>query len=70
LNEWGEVPINRDQSTTILGLFAAGDVTDVKEKQISIAVGQGALAALSAYRYLVENKLTKSKIGIKESWQQ
>jgi alkyl hydroperoxide reductase subunit F len=70
LNEWGEVPINRDQSTTILGLFAAGDVTDVKEKQISIAVGQGALAALSAHRYLVENKLTKSRIGIKESWQQ
>lgn len=69
LNEWGEVPINRDQSTTIQGLFAAGDVTDVREKQISIAVGQGALAALSAYRYLVENKLTNSRIGVKDSWQ-
>ena len=69
LNEWGEVPINRDQSTTVPGLFAAGDVTDVREKQISIAVGQGALAALSAHRYLVENKLTKSKIGAKETWQ-
>jgi alkyl hydroperoxide reductase subunit F len=69
LNEWGEVPINRDQSTTIQGLFAAGDVTDVREKQISIAVGQGALAALSAHRYLVENKLTNSRIGVKESWQ-
>ena len=69
LNEWGEVPINRDQSTTIQGLFAAGDVTDVMEKQISIAVGQGALAALSAYRYLVENKLTNSRVSVKESWQ-
>jgi len=69
LNEWGEVPTNRDQSTTIQGLFAAGDVTDVREKQISIAVGQGALAALSAYRYLVENKLTNSRISVKESWQ-
>ncbi len=69
LNEWGEVPINRDQSTTIQGLFAAGDVTDVREKQISIAVGQGALAALSTYRYLVENKLTNSRISVKESWQ-
>ena len=69
LNEWGEVPINRDQSTTIQGLFAAGDVTDVREKQISIAVGQGALAALSAHRYLVENKLTNSRISVKESWQ-
>ena len=69
LNEWGEVPVDRDQSTRMKGLFAAGDVTDVREKQISIAVGQGALAALTAHRYLVENKLTKSKIGLKESWQ-
>ncbi|MGA2574304.1 MAG: FAD-dependent oxidoreductase [Candidatus Methanomethylicaceae archaeon] len=69
LNEWGEVPVNRDQSTTMNGLFAAGDVTDVREKQISIAVGQGALAALTAHRYLVENKLTKSKIELKETWQ-
>ena len=69
LNDWGEVPINRDHSTSIKGLFAAGDVTDVGEKQISIAVGQGALSALSAHRYLVDNKLTKSGIGPKESWQ-
>jgi alkyl hydroperoxide reductase subunit F len=69
LNEWGEVPVNRDQSTRMKGLFAAGDVTDVREKQISIAVGQGAFAALTAHRYLVENKLTMSKIGLKEPWQ-
>jgi alkyl hydroperoxide reductase subunit F len=69
LNEWGEVPVSRDQSTSMEGLFAAGDVTDVREKQISIAVGQGALAALTAHRYLVENKLTKSKIELKEPWQ-
>jgi alkyl hydroperoxide reductase subunit F len=69
LNERGDVPVNRDQSTSIKGLFSAGDVTDVEEKQISIAVGQGALAALSAHRYLVQNRLTKSKIGLRESWQ-
>jgi len=69
LNSRGEVPVNKDQSTTIEGMFAAGDVTDVEEKQISIAVGQGALAALSAHKYLVENKLTKGSIGLKESWQ-
>jgi alkyl hydroperoxide reductase subunit F len=67
LNEWNEVPTDRDQSTKIEGLFAAGDVTDVKEKQISIAVGQGASAALSAHKYLVENRLAKSSIGLKES---
>jgi thioredoxin reductase len=44
------------------GFFAAGDVTDLEEKQISIAVGQGAIAATSAQKYLFENKLTKKKL--------
>jgi len=69
LNKSHEVPVNKDQSTEIEGLFAAGDVTDVEEKQVSIAVGQGALAAISAHKYLVKNRLTKSKISLKESWQ-
>ncbi len=69
LNERGEVPVNRNQLTSVEGLFCAGDATDVEEKQISVAVGQGALAALSAHRYLVEKKLTKSKIGPREPWQ-
>lgn len=69
LNEVGEVPVKKDQSTSVKGLFAAGDVTDVEEKQISIAVGQGALAALTAYKYLVQNKFSKSENSLKESWQ-
>ncbi|HAF94900.1 MAG: hypothetical protein A2X34_03955 [Elusimicrobia bacterium GWC2_51_8] len=69
LNPIGEVPVDREQSTTEKGLFAAGDVTDTKEQQISIAVGQGAMAALSAYKYLADNKLTKTKIAPKEAWQ-
>ncbi|MGD0979209.1 MAG: FAD-dependent oxidoreductase [Candidatus Bathyarchaeia archaeon] len=69
LNERGEVPVGKDQSTTIKGLFAAGDVTDVEEKQISIAVGQGALAALAAHKYLVQNHLTNSTIGPREQWE-
>jgi alkyl hydroperoxide reductase subunit F len=69
LNEAGEVPVNRDQSTSVKGLFAAGDVTDIEEKQISIAVGQGATAALAAHKYLVQNRLITAKTGLKESWQ-
>ena len=34
------------------GLYAAGDVTDVPEKQIIVAAGEGAKAALQAHRYL------------------
>ena len=56
LNATGEVPVNRDQSTAVPGFFAAGDVTDEAEKQIVIAAGAGARAALTAYQYLSANK--------------
>lgn len=39
-------------ATKTAGLFAAGDVTNVKNKQIVIAAGEGAKAALSVYDYL------------------
>lgn len=52
LNQWGEVPINCNCETEIPGLYAAGDVTTVPEKQIVIATGEGAKAALQAHRYL------------------
>ena len=52
LNRYGEVPVNCSCETEIPGLFAAGDVTTVPEKQIVIAAGEGAKAALQAHRYL------------------
>ena len=52
LNKQGEVPINCSGETAIPGLYAAGDVTDVPEKQIVVAAGEGAKAALQAHRYL------------------
>ena len=52
LNKWGEVPINCANETGIPGLYAAGDVTDVPEKQIVVAAGEGAKATLQAHRYL------------------
>ncbi|MFC2045608.1 FAD-dependent oxidoreductase [Chloroflexota bacterium] len=52
LNKSGEVPINCNCETEIPGLYAAGDVTTVPEKQIVIATGEGAKAALQAHRYL------------------
>ncbi len=41
-----------DQSTSAQGIFAAGDITSHPFKQLIIASGQGATAALSAFRYL------------------
>ena len=52
LNEDGEVPVNCSCETEIPGLYAAGDVTTVPEKQIVIAAGEGAKAALQAHKYL------------------
>ena len=52
LNERGEVPVNKNCETGVPGLYAAGDVTDVPEKQIVVACGEGAKAALQAHRYL------------------
>jgi alkyl hydroperoxide reductase subunit F len=52
LNENGEVPVNCSCETEIPGLYAAGDVTTVPEKQIVIAAGEGAKASLQAHRYL------------------
>jgi NADH-dependent peroxiredoxin subunit F len=52
LNERGEVLINCSCETGIPGLYAAGDVTDIPEKQIVVAAGEGAKAALQAHRYL------------------
>jgi alkyl hydroperoxide reductase subunit F len=52
LNDRGEIEVNCANETGIPGLFAAGDVTDVPEKQIVIAAGEGAKATLQAHKYL------------------
>ncbi len=55
-NTLGEIKVNCHNETDVAGIFAAGDVTDVPEKQIIIAAGEGAKATLSAFRYLVQHK--------------
>lgn len=52
LNRLGEIEVNCNNETSVPGLFAAGDVTNVPEKQIVVAAGEGAKAALQAHRYL------------------
>ena len=53
MNDQKEVVIDVNCHTSIAGLFAAGDVTNIKTKQIITASGEGAKAALEAYEYLV-----------------
>ncbi len=55
-NNKGEIKVNSLNETNISGAFAAGDVTDVPEKQIIIAAGEGSKAALSASKYLARSR--------------
>ena len=53
-NKIGEIVINpENNSTAVAGIFAAGDVTNIRQKQIIIAMGEGAKAALGAFEYLI-----------------
>lgn len=55
LTERGEVAIDTHGRTSMDGVFAAGDVTNVPYKQIIISMGAGATAALGAFDYLIRN---------------
>jgi alkyl hydroperoxide reductase subunit F len=46
----------KENLTSVAGIFAAGDVTDVPEKQIIVAAGEGAKAALAVDDYLSKKK--------------
>jgi NADH-dependent peroxiredoxin subunit F len=53
LNPNKEIAIDCNGRTSTPGIFAAGDVTSVRSKQIIIAAGDGAKAALEAFEYLM-----------------
>ncbi len=55
-NEYGEFRVDCRTATPIPGLFAAGDVASGPDKQIIVAAGEGAKAALVAYEYLLFRK--------------
>lgn len=55
-NRWGEIVVNCRCETNVPGLFASGDVTNVPEKQIVVAAGEGCKAALSTFRYLSQRQ--------------
>lgn len=52
LDKFGQIKVNELCHTNVSGIFAAGDVTDVKYKQIVVAQGMGAIAALEAYNFV------------------
>ena len=55
LNWKKEIIVDINGHTSIPGIYAAGDVTSVKSKQIVIASGDGAKAALEAFEYILKS---------------
>jgi NADH-dependent peroxiredoxin subunit F len=53
LTRFGEIIVDARGQTSVPGVYAAGDCTDVPFKQIIIAAGEGAKAALGAFDYLM-----------------
>ncbi len=54
LNKHSEIVIDEYNMTSVAGIFAAGDITTVIEKQIITAAGEGAKAAIQASQYLAK----------------
>lgn len=55
-NRIGEIVIDSRCHTGVAGVFACGDVTDVPYKQVIVAAGEGAKAALAAYDYIINQR--------------
>lgn len=54
LDEGGFIKTNEELETSVKGVFACGDVRNNSLKQVSVAVGEGALAAVNAEKFLEE----------------
>ncbi|MBU7014682.1 MAG: FAD-dependent oxidoreductase [Theionarchaea archaeon] len=60
----GCVQVNReDMSTSVRGVFAAGDVTCKRFRQVVLSASEGCVAALSAEKYLNQRKRARSQWG-------
>ena len=55
-DKWGFIPIDRESQTAIPGVMAAGDICSKDVRQIVNAAGEGAVAVLSAEKYLQNMK--------------
>ncbi|MDI6881143.1 MAG: FAD-dependent oxidoreductase, partial [Desulfitobacteriaceae bacterium] len=56
LNDWGYVEADDEMKTNLPGVFVAGDVRSKTVRQVATAVGDGAVAAVNAERYLMSRK--------------
>jgi thioredoxin reductase (NADPH) len=67
LNERNEIVVDTDMKTNIDGVFAAGDSIVKKYRQVTTAVADGTIAALSAARYLSEKQVKTEELVEQEA---
>ncbi len=63
LSRFGEILVDAKGHTNVEGVFAAGDCTTVPYKQIVIAAGEGAKAALSAFDHLIRTPVPAEAVA-------
>ena len=66
LDKFGYIVTNENMETNIQGVYVAGDLRPKALRQIVTAVSDGAIAATSAERYVIE---LKEKLGIKDEYE-
>ena len=66
IDKFGYIVTNENMETNIEGVYVAGDLRPKSLRQIVTAVSDGAIAATSAERYVIE---LKEKLGIKDEYE-
>jgi alkyl hydroperoxide reductase subunit F len=66
MNDRGEIVVDDRCATSVPGVFAAGDCTTTPYKQIAVAAGTGATAALAAFDYLIRTGAPSAEDGVAE----
>jgi len=64
LNQWKEIVVDKDMKTNLHGVFAAGDSIQKRYRQVTTAVADGTIAALSASEYVnnLKKKLSEHQL--------
>lgn len=57
IDENGYIEVNEDMETSVSGIFAAGDITSHKLKQVIVASSQGAIASKAVHNFLKNNNI-------------
>ena len=63
LNEWGEIVVDPQMRTNVEGVYAAGDCVVKRYRQVTTAVADGTIAALSAMEYVNSTKQLEQEAG-------